>query len=132
MAEYIAWRPYYSVGDDSLDAQHKVIIGLINELYTAVLAKSPDVDLKGIMDRMIRYTLTHFQHEEQLMLECGFPGLQAHKFLHEQLRQRTVDLRDNLNLVTARDLLRFLKDWWCEHIQEKDKAYAPYLQVAVE
>jgi hemerythrin len=131
MPEYIAWKPYYSVGDDSLDTQHKVIIGLINELYAAVGANAPDVDLKGIMDRLLRYTITHFQHEEQLMLECGFPGLQAHKLLHERLRQRTVDLRDNLTLVTARDLLRFLKDWWCEHVQEKDKEYAPYLQVAV-
>ena len=88
MAEYITWKPYYSVGDDSLDTQHKVIIGLINELYAAVLANRPDVDLKGIMDRLLRYTITHFQHEEQLMLECGFPDLQAHKLLHERLRQQ--------------------------------------------
>lgn len=131
MAEYIVWKPYFSVGDDSLDMQHKVIIGLINELYAAMLANAPDFDLKAIMDRLVRYTITHFQHEEQLMLECSFPEIQAHKQLHERLRKQTIELRDNITLVTARDLLRFLKDWWCNHIQDKDKAYSPYLQVAV-
>jgi hemerythrin len=127
MAEYIAWKPFYSVGDDSLDAEHKIIIGLINELYAAVVSNTPDVDLKAIADRLVRYTNTHFAHEEQMLLECDFPELQAHKLMHDRLRRRTVDFRNNLTLVTARDLLRFLKDWWCGHIQEKDKAYAPYL-----
>ncbi|MEN6457616.1 MAG: bacteriohemerythrin [Thermoguttaceae bacterium] len=131
MAEYILWRPNFSVGNDSLDTEHKVVIGLINELYAAVSANAPDVDLKAVMDRVIRYTITHFQHEEQVMLECGFPDIQAHKLLHERLRKRTIDFRDNLTLVTARDLLLFLKDWWCAHIQEKDKGYTPYLEMAV-
>jgi hemerythrin len=129
MAEYITWKPYYSVGDNSLDTQHKVIIGLINELYAAWLANKADVDLKAIGERLTRYTMTHFQHEEQSMLEWGFPDIQNHKLLHERLRQRTVDLCTHLDLVTARDMLRFLKDWWCEHIQEKDKAYSPYVRL---
>jgi hypothetical protein len=36
-------------------------------------------------------------------------------------------LRDNANLMTGRDLLIFLKEWWANHIQDQDKKYAPYL-----
>jgi hemerythrin len=36
-------------------------------------------------------------------------------------------LSQNLNLVTARDMLVLLKDWWLEHIQGEDKKYSPYL-----
>ena len=35
-------------------------------------------------------------------------------------------------LVTGRDLLLFLKEWWCNHIQEQDMKYMPYLIAAVE
>jgi hemerythrin len=129
MAAYIAWKSYYSVGDPSIDAQHQQIIEMINELYAAYSAQRTDVDLKKIMDRLIQYTNTHFQHEEQRMREWGYPALTSHLMLHEKLRRRTIDLRNNLTLVTARDLLAFLKDWWCNHIQDEDRAYAPYLGV---
>ena len=128
MAEYVAWKPFYSVGEPTIDAQHKQIIGMINELYTAVVAHKTDVDLKSIMDRLMQYTSRHFQHEEQLMRDWGFPELASHLLLHEQLRRRTLDLRNHLTLVTAQDLLAFLKDWWCNHIQDEDKAYTPYLE----
>ena len=43
----------------------------------------------------------------------------------------TVGLRTHLELVTASDVLMFLKDWWLTHIQEEDKAYSPYMGLAV-
>ena len=83
MAAYVAWKPHYSVGDPSIDAQHQQIIEMINELHVAYAAQRTDVDLKKIMDRLIQYTVTHFQHEEQLMRECGYPALTSHQMLHE-------------------------------------------------
>lgn len=127
MSNYIVWSPYYSVNNESLDAEHKVIFGLINELRDAIIAKNENIDLRAIADRLVRYTNTHFAHEEQLMREVSFPELGVHLGEHEKLRRRTVNFRDNLTLVTSRDMLRFLKDWWCEHIQDSDKAYAPYM-----
>ncbi len=130
MAEYAIWRPFYSVGDEAIDNEHKIILGLINELYEAVVAKKENVDPKPISDRLVRYTNTHFQHEEQVMRDCDYPKIFDHKLEHDRLRQRTLDFHNNLNLVTGRDMLRFLKDWWCSHIQEDDQEYAPYLQLA--
>ena len=34
------------------------------------------------------------------------------------------------HLVTGRDLLSFLKEWWINHIQAEDKCYVPYLSAA--
>jgi hemerythrin-like metal-binding protein len=128
--EFITWTPYFSVGDESLDAEHKTIVGLINRLHAAVAGSRTEADLRQIADELIRYTVTHFQHEEQVMLDCGYPDLEAHKFLHERLQERTIDFRAHLNIVKGPELLRFLKSWWCNHIQDKDKMYTPYLQVA--
>ena len=131
MAEYVIWKPYYSVDDASLDIEHKIIIGLINELYAAVISKKGEVDLQAISDRLVRYTNKHFLHEEQVMEDSDYPKIFEHKLEHEHLRHRTLDFHNNLNLATGRDMLRFLNDWWCKHIQESDKAYAPYLQMAM-
>ena len=127
MADYIAWKPYYSVGEESLDAEHQTIIKLTNDLYAAAKSGSDD-RVCAVLDRLLQYAATHFRHEEQLMRECEFPELKAHQLLHEQLRHRVVELRNNCDRLNAQEVLQFLKEWWCEHIQEQDKAFGRYLQ----
>jgi hemerythrin len=50
--------------------------------------------------------------------------------LHDELRRKVIDLRENADLLTGQDLLHFLKRWWMGHIQGCDKKYAPYLQLS--
>ena len=129
MAVNIAWKPFYSVGAPLLDAQHKQIIRIVSELYEALDQGNDAALLEPLLDRLVQYTSAHFKYEEDIMRQHDYPGLAEHKALHDRLRQRTADLRANVSLVTGRDLLRFVKDWWLEHIQGEDKKYAPYLQV---
>ena len=128
---YIAWKDYYNVGDDSIDQQHKQIIEMINDLYRATQLKDDRQVLKPILRELVQYTIQHFENEEKLMRECNYPGLADHKVLHDRMRQRTVGLSDNVASITGRDLLGFLKEWWCNHIQDHDKKYAPYLKKLV-
>jgi len=130
MAGAISWKPFYSVGEPSLDADHKQIIGVINELIEAVDRGCDQGILKPVLDRLVKYTLMHFDHEEQVMQEHGYPDFPQHKALHDRLRKRTIDLREHIMFVTGRDMLSFLKDWWLGHIQGEDKKYSPYLEFA--
>jgi hemerythrin len=130
MIPYVTWNDYYSVGDPLLDAQHKQIIGIINELYDAMQKGKDRVALKPISDRLLQYTLAHFTHEEQVMQEHEYPDRVQHTALHDKIRQRTRDLRESAHLVTGHDMLRFLKEWWVGHIQGLDKKYTPYLELA--
>ena len=133
MPAYIAWKPFYTVSDPSLDAEHKQIIESINELYAALDAENAIAATRRTMDKMVQYTRTHFAHEEKILTEADYPDLQAHKKLHDDMRRRTIALRSHLDLMTARDVLVMLKDWWLGHIQGEDKKYAAYLQaVAVK
>lgn len=131
MATYITWKNYYSVNDPSLDAEHRQIIGCINDLYSAWQAPTQGLVTKQVLDRLVQYTHTHFEHEEERMKEADFPNFEAHKALHDAMRRRTIDLRTHLTLVTARDVLVFLKEWWLEHIQGEDKLFASYLPTLV-
>jgi len=130
MGRYIAWKPCYSVGDAALDADHQQILQLINDMYEAMKSNDVSAQLKATLDQLVRYTTTHFEREERVMQECGYPDFTNHKAVHDQMRRRTLGLRAHTNLMTNRDLLVFLKDWWTGHIQEQDQQYAPYLHGA--
>ncbi len=129
MIPYVIWKDFYSVGDPSIDAQHRQILDAINELYEAMRQGEDRMALKPITDRLIQYTLAHFEREEHVMQEHAYPDFVPHKALHDKIRQNTIDLRKHLGLVTGHDLLHFLKDWWVGHIQGCDKKYTPYLEV---
>jgi hemerythrin len=132
MNTYAPWKDFYSVGEESLDAQHRQVLALINDLHEARSAGREYAELAALLDRMVLYTTNHFKHEEQMMQACGYPDFDNHKVLHDQMRRRTAGLRENVTLVTGRDLLSFLKDWWTNHIQAEDKCYVPYLSAAAQ
>ncbi len=127
MATFITWKSYYSVNDPELDAEHRQIIDCINRLYVSLDDPSQGLVTKQVLDTLVKYTHEHFDHEEKRMQEAGFTGFAAHKELHDDMRRRTQGLRTHLTLVTARDVLGFLKTWWVDHIQGEDKLYASFL-----
>lgn len=86
MSVYIAWKPFYSVNDPSLDAEHKQIIESINELYTAMNGADQAAATRRALDKLVQYTRTHFAHEEKILLEAAYPDLLAHKALHDNMR----------------------------------------------
>jgi hemerythrin-like metal-binding protein len=126
VAAYITWKKFYTVNDPVLDSEHKQIIEYINELYTAMNGPTDSSAKKRVVENLVQYTITHFDHEENFMKEAGYPDLIAHKALHDNMRRRTIGLRTHLTAVTARDVLVFLKDWWLDHIQAEDKKYSLY------
>ena len=105
MIPYVTWKDFYSVGDPSIDAQHKQILDTINELYEAMQKSKDRAVLKPLLDRLLQYTLAHFQHEEQIMQEHEYPDFVQHTASHNRIRQKTRDLREHACLVTGHDLL---------------------------
>jgi hemerythrin len=83
--------------------------------------------LHDILDRLVDCAMTHFEHEERLMRECGYPRLQSHMAEHEEMRRRAMGWQAMPDVVAARELLQFLKNWWTSHIQDEDKRISPFI-----
>ena len=132
MTASIEWKPYYSVNEPFLDDQHKEIISLVNDLYVAIERGNDAAIVKPLLEKFAHYATEHFDCEERIMQEHGYPLLEEHKALHDQARNRIADMLSHVHLITGRDLLNFFKMWWVEHIQGEDKQYVPYLKVPVE
>jgi len=127
----IGWKEIYETGIVALDNEHRSLIAEINRLYEAVRDKCSDRVLSEILSSLTAYTVEHFQHEEKLMAEYHFSGLDEHRKVHQALIAKVDEFRhrsDTGEDGVAQELLKFLRSWLLEHILEVDKQYGPYLE----
>ncbi|MFZ1935469.1 MAG: bacteriohemerythrin [Thermoguttaceae bacterium] len=127
MERYVEWKPFYSVGDTVIDEQHKRLLNMVDDLYLASQMNHDAARVQAVVERLVGYTMSHFEHEEQVMWACGYPDFEAHKSLHDEMRRRSLEFQANPATLTEKDLLQFVKSWWVRHIQNQDRKYAPYL-----
>ncbi|MCA9557536.1 MAG: hemerythrin domain-containing protein, partial [Myxococcales bacterium] len=60
------WSDDYSVKVPSIDAQHKQLVGLLNELHDGMFSGAGMAHLESVLGGLIEYTAHHFAHEEEL------------------------------------------------------------------
>jgi hemerythrin len=127
----IQWTPNFSVGVESLDTDHKVLISLINQLDDAVARAEPRETVQRVLDALLDYTAYHFGREESLMRACDYPDYEAHVRIHATLKAQVEDIRDryrrNPESIHAREVLAFLKNWLSTHIVGRDHLYMPFM-----
>lgn len=127
--------PKYSIGIDEMDAQHARWIQLIEE-FRAVGAGHL-LDRAGIdaavraLDKLLKYTRTHFTSEEQLLARHHYPALDAHKKQHRELEAVVAKLlgevRARATSATPLKLNLFVTIWLLEHIMGEDDKYARFI-----
>jgi len=128
--QLMTWTDDLSVGIRLIDEQHKVLLGLINELHAGMRARKSDAVLVGVVERLKEYTVKHFGQEEEYFDRYGYPETKAHKELHAKLVQQVLDFEAGLKSGKAKvtmDIMRFLKDWLVKHIMGTDKKYCAFL-----
>ena len=80
------WDPVkFDVGVAKMNADHKVLIDLMNALHARNAAGATKPELQGLIDRLATATQRHFTAEEAYMDSLAFPGLRAHKLIHQKL-----------------------------------------------
>ena len=129
--KFVEWNDDLSVGIESIDNDHKKLLSLINNLQTAVLYPTGESFERQALDEVIEYTRYHFQREEKMMLENGYPDYEAHKQQHEDMIARIggfLEAYEKDREATVDELVAFLKDWLIKHIAGTDQQYSPYLK----
>ena len=124
----IKWDDSYTVGNKTLDDQHKYLFELTEKLITEFHEKEIK---KGVME-LYKYTRTHFSLEEELMAKAGFPGLEKHRDLHDSLIDKLNEVAtwDFSTQQSVYDFQKFVLNWLFEHIMQQDKQYFDYLKDA--
>ena len=125
------WGPKLSVGVGSFDTEHKKLVSMVNELFDAINAGKGKERLGTILDALIGYTATHFQHEEQAMQATGYADFARHKQEHDALTKQVIEVQKKFaggaTAALSAEVMAFLKNWLIKHIMGTDKAYTAHL-----
>jgi hemerythrin-like metal-binding protein len=121
----------HCLGIASIDSQHRGLVELVNELLEAMEQGCDHEQARRHMNNLLRFTSSHFAHEEEMMQKHGFPGLERHAAEHARLLQDAATMVEALTpdnpgravLITA-----FLTDCVEYHIQEEDVALVHHLR----
>jgi len=133
----LTWNDQLLVGIESVDNQHRHLVALINRLDEL---NALGADLQTVLEtvkQLVEYTVEHFQHEEQLMMEAGFnPRMQdqhcqQHQEFIDKMQQVHVEAQSDVSVI-SKDLLDFLVDWLCHHILKTDKLMAISLNQGID
>lgn len=118
----------YLTGIPSIDAEHKVLFEIADEIYQlSVNEFVPDKydNITHLIQRLKDYTIMHFDHEEAYMESIQYKQMFTQKVQHnhfkEKLAEMDLDEIDEDQDGAIQDLLKFVTDWLVEHILETDK-----------
>ena len=116
-----------SVGVPALDADHKTLINLINNLQRSIGDEEEFATVGSVLMALDDYVEHHFAREARMMEVCRYPSLSAHVAMHRRLSAQVREFQQayeaDPTAVRARKCLAFLNKWLIEHICSTDMDY---------
>ncbi|MEG3638485.1 bacteriohemerythrin [Magnetococcus sp. PR-3] len=128
----IRWKSSYETGFESIDGDHKRLVELINQLHAAMVTGSSSQIMDELVEGLINYGVVHFQREERLFEQYGYPDRVAHIRSHETFKQYVTKKREELakgaNINLSKEVIAYLEEWLIKHIIHEDMAYKAFFQ----
>lgn len=123
------WDSRYTVGNDAIDADHQRLFALFNEFVNAVNDNHGEGEIQGVLTELLEYTDYHFDREERLMQEYGYPDYPAHKALHDAFVRQVHDVNSALDAGGEKGayVLSVLGKWLTGHILGVDTKVGAWL-----
>lgn len=130
----LVWDERLAVGHPQLDADHRILIAILNQLQDAIeTGQSRDV-IGSVINVLAEFAEHHFTREERAMELAGFPGCEAHARIHRSIEAEVYSVRDRYRAgeqgALDEEALDLLRKWLTEHISVADKSYGPWMEKA--
>jgi two-component system NtrC family sensor kinase len=128
------WNDGFATGIVSVDAQHRRLIELINQLGDLLVSgdQLAESRLQAIFKQLADYVRFHFQDEERVMGEGGLDPqhLASHQQRHHEFTEQVIGMWRARHAMQnpAQILHGFLSSWLTYHIFVEDQAMARELR----
>jgi hemerythrin len=127
----IEWTESLSIGNQSLDDEHKKFIELINVLITAHNAGNIVERMDSMLNNIIAFAEDHFDHEEESMRSKRYCGLREQELAHQRLMTSMINIRNEWRKYKTQratiDFANLLRNWIFDHLLKLDKQYGKFL-----
>lgn len=119
----LRWQESYSIGIPVLDADHKILFNLINQLFDAREEGQTREVVGSIFNVLVEYGVGHVRREEHLMQACGYPRSAEHRQAHLDLARQVEKFRqayEGGRHAAVDEMLALVKNWLVDHIVGED------------
>lgn len=126
------WDESLSVGDKTLDDQHKQLFSLAQVIDEGAV----NLDLiRSSLECLLNFAEQHLAHEENELARVGYRDLDLHKKIHNEFRKQLNLLVKKANLSMSEvqimevmeEIKSFVTCWLYQHIKSVDSQYKSYL-----
>jgi len=114
-----------------IDAEHKNMFRLADEMHQAVMGGAPADQAQALLRELIAKLEAHFAREERLMRATQYPGSAWHKKRHDTVRKRVKEFAPRIeggDPQAAMALLEFLSGWFRDHLRLADCMMAAHVR----
>ena len=121
----LTWSKQMSVGNKTLDSEHRKIFNLVNEVDRAIQTKD-SVRFAEALVALEAATRKHFSNESRLAQAIDYPFEQhhlEHQYILKEMRLINNDLagfKGKWSESIAEHYFQFLSTWAVDHIDEDD------------
>lgn len=126
----LVWNANDECGNATIDAEHKYLFEIFNDLPGAIIGKPSKDDCAAILNAVMEEIRQHFYNEEVILEQAKYSSLEEHRTIHTQLYTDANQLIDKLKSNEARlvDVFNFLAfEVVFQHLFIEDKKYFPYI-----
>ena len=125
----LKWHESYKCNEPSIDQEHLKLFDLANSLFAAAFSNNKNSkEFDSAMEKLLAHVVQHFAHEEAILAQYHYGGLDEHKHAHQLLIVHALHLRDKTNagLATIGELVNFLADEViAQHMLKEDRKFYP-------
>lgn len=126
------WTPEMSVGNDTLDSDHKAFFDIARLLYDSLSAKQDQgMIITSTLMILEEYVDGHFLREEKALKAVGYTQLAEHHHKHRKFQARVRAISETYQSGTksaADDLPNLVIQWLTHHILNEDMQYKRWIR----
>jgi hemerythrin len=126
----LKWDSKYELGNDRIDAEHRIFLSLIVDFHNAAEQDTPKDNLLRIFKEICKYAEFHFLSEENIMIDHRYPEQEHHINSHAKLLAEANNKLYQLQSgsISADDAFNFLFNWLAFHTSSEDKKLVGYIE----
>ncbi len=129
----LEWSDKFSTDILSIDRQHQELIYLSQNLLEVLSNNDTHIAEKQTAFKdLVDHALAHFEYEERIMRNIGYPGLEQHLREHEDLRNEVANIAEDVMNGNAMEdwkgLVSLMQVWVLRHIVASDTQIREFLQ----
>ncbi|MCL1829940.1 MAG: bacteriohemerythrin [Oscillospiraceae bacterium] len=129
----LVWDKKFETGSAIVDRQHKGLCEMVNNLIRQCELGKGAETVQETLTYLVDYTVHHFESEEALQQESGYPEYLEHKQIHNDFKHTVNELVERYNnhgssVDLVKDIQVIVIEWLTNHMQHEDTKIGAFIR----